>query len=472
MTGDDLNIKMSDNDLINIGEKILKKHSETAIIDKNTIIMSKKFKTDIMLYYDKKNLILNEIIKNIIDIEQLKFPKNYLFLLKFHADKLMSTYKLDSMTKYKRYYREKSLIELLNECGDKYNMCEKLTQYTCYFKIKKEENINIIINIGNMNFIFHLIKNKKIKITSVIKKIIDENMQNNIKKNISSKLKNDKYDNDSIDELFYHNMFKYIISILDCKNIVEEFKFEKSHLSLLCKNNKYNTIIDYIKINKIFVNQDNFNIIIKTEYNNGLILYYKSLTNIDIINENFINLIKIFIEDKKIQLDLHNFDVCENYININFKEIIKYIINKIDREEYTNYHLQLACKYGLRESIILILNYGIIPTQKCYKSLFANTYNDVPYFVDLFCACGYKLLNDDILFATQHKIILNDCSLTRKFIPTNEFYELCDINFMPNYNNKMYKDNLWVEKVGLHNRNTSCLIATFTDCNLKKLDEN
>jgi hypothetical protein len=107
--------------------------------------------------------------------------------------------------------------------------------------------------------------------------------------------------------------------------------------------------------------------------------------------------------------------------------------------------LEFTCEHLKYESICDILNQKIMPTNKCFKNLFSNKNNKNLLLdtMDLLIKFGYVLTDDDIVYATIKGVQLNDCIFTRKYIPSEKFYDACFSHrnsfpfskpFIPNYN--------------------------------------
>jgi hypothetical protein len=122
------------------------------------------------------------------------------------------------------------------------------------------------------------------------------------------------------------------------------------------------------------------------------------------------------------------------------------LFNKLfDNMKFTIDHLNDACHYA-PDFIESILKKKIIPNEESYLKLITSKCFNQKY-IDLLVQYGYQLSDQDIIDATKCHIKLNDSKFTKKFIPTKEFYNACTQSFMPKYNDKMYEDTLWVDRI-------------------------
>lgn len=431
--------KLFDDELIGIAKQILEDDNKLEIARKTV----KLFFLNIVDHYDENDVVLNQFVKDLISIkDRVYFGKIVLeqeFYKKikcFEKNKILLKYRFDKCIRLNTKFFEATIINLISDVSDKYELCDFLSQYKCYKEFASDKILNMISDIGNIKFINHLINNNIITNKEKIKKIMNtpqrilEDINKYSTQNTISNLNDHKYNTDNIDVLFCYDDTAMIVDILSSERVVDHFILEMRHYILLLKNQKYDAIHNYLQKNKIEINQKNFNIFIKSikKDNDPIIL----------------KIFKIFINNENIEMELKDLDLFENE---NAKEIIRSVIDNISEEKLTNRHLQLACKYNLEDMMLLIIGCGMTPTQKCYQALFTNKNNNKSYWVDLFVTCGYKLTDDDIIFATKHKVILNNSHTTRNFVPNKDFYELCDLDFMPKYNDKMYYNVLWIQRI-------------------------
>jgi hypothetical protein len=128
-------------------------------------------------------------------------------------------------------------------------------------------------------------------------------------------------------------------------------------------------------------------------------------------------------------------------------DIIKFIENDMIKDMYIC--LEIACIYNNLKITTHILNNKVAPTKECYKLLVTNNKENesIKDIINLFIKFGYKLDNDDIMLATKYRINLDELNVIKNFVPTEEFYNLCDANFMPQYNDNLYKDIMFIKKI-------------------------
>ncbi len=203
----------------------------------------------------------------------------------------------------------------------------------------------------------------------------------------------------------------------------------------ITNNDKKNKIIE-VKSKKILVslvnNEKNKNNNLKNNSKNTLVL---------LVNN---GKLKITLSDYKFWLFSTN---PYKYSNLDIYEQMS-----MDKELYKDF-LEFACEYLNYETIYDILNNKTIPTNKCFKNLFVNKYihdnnkvnnaKSLPDTIDLLIKFGYILTDDDIIYATIKGVILNDCIFTRRYVPSEKFYDACfshkKLNkfsnpFIPKYN--------------------------------------
>lgn len=123
--------------------------------------------------------------------------------------------------------------------------------------------------------------------------------------------------------------------------------------------------------------------------------------------------------------------------------------------KYNKWHLYKACFYQDSSAINYILGQKIIPNKSCFNTLFESydsreinqEKENIVQIIDMFIDCGYELTSDDIILATRNRIMLYHNIFTENYIPTDEFYGYCDFQFQPRYNDNMFCDMLWLQKM-------------------------
>jgi HMG (high mobility group) box len=300
-----------------------------------------------------------------------------------------------------------------------------------------------------------------------------------IQKTILSK---EKYDNNDINillEISLNNWDKtrdYSYLTQDSKHS-ENFLLEDCFVLKMIKYNNRKILIYLIKNKKIKNPQLAFDLIFEVINDKKC---YKSITELN----DYINIWKILVENNNIILGEKHLEIVCKYSEDT--DIILYFLNNMI---LTEKHLEIICKYSEDTDIILhFLNNNIILTEKhlenacqytkniniisfilnnkvsiskeCINLLFSNAYqrhdkkynelnnhtfkekmeNNFQKIIDLFVKFGYKLSDDDIILATKEGIILNDSIYTRNFVPTDEFYKLCNKKFKPIYNETIEKN--------------------------------
>jgi hypothetical protein len=126
--------------------------------------------------------------------------------------------------------------------------------------------------------------------------------------------------------------------------------------------------------------------------------------------------------------------------------IMKYIPN------LTLEHLRIACEVqNINLVKYCLLDMKIKPDNECYNSTILGIpnakQNNSAEIIELLVAYGYALTYYDILFATEKKITLRDNFFTKNFVPKEDFFDLCNFEFHPEYNQNMYRNNLWLYRL-------------------------
>jgi hypothetical protein len=211
----------------------------------------------------------------------------------------------------------------------------------------------------------------------------------------------------------------------------------------------------YIYILFIFISQDQKLSIAKNNLENALYIDKHNLISYVVIQND--------VETAKKILDLQN----EKYNDILLTNIIK--CNKPLYESLKEYgwnvafndtHLELACEYTNIFFVSETLNNKTKPTQKAYQNLFKKTFHQLSHNVndifEYFYVFDYKFTYEDILLATKYRYTLQKKYITEPFIPTEEFYKYCDINFFPKYNEDIVHNIFWVKMMLKNPKLLSC----------------
>lgn len=88
-----------------------------------------------------------------------------------------------------------------------------------------------------------------------------------------------------------------------------------------------------------------------------------------------------------------------------------------------------VCKKKNMKMLKLLTSYHIIPTQKCYQSIFDNLINTttqqyIAEFIDVIISMGYKLNYKDVVYALHHKCYINNIN-KYDIVFEHDFMELC-----------------------------------------------
>lgn len=263
-------------------------------------------------------------------------------------------------------------------------------------------------------------------------------------------LNKNTYNNNDFTILLALNKKNLIIDAIIYNKIENNFFLETYLFIVLLDNLKFDTIITFIKTNKVKNIEECFNIfmdMLSSNYN--LIHIYNAFISNNIVpNKNHLNLAieKANIEMVILLIDKYNFsltsDQLERILEGNIgNNNIETILHNMKLDETV---LHLICKYGNYHNICHVLNNKMIPSQKDYNNLFINKKihgEELLKTIDMFINLGYKLKHEDIILATKNKIILHDSEFTKQFNPTKEFYALCNYLFKPIYNDTI-KNNI------------------------------
>lgn len=146
----------------------------------------------------------------------------------------------------------------------------------------------------------------------------------------------------------------------------------------------------------------------------------------------------ILIENNKFKNEIEFFKIMQNKQN-----------NKDENQDSQDFYANIfegkkiceqndllqVCRHGDSKIVNFILNNKVVPTKECYgKALINKNINEIPSIVSLLIKYGYKISNDDIIYAAKYKTELYDCQYTRNFIPTLEYFSYCTNGFAPVYN--------------------------------------
>jgi hypothetical protein len=275
---------------------------------------------------------------------------------------------------------------------------------------------------------------------------------------------NYKFTENDINIIFGSGNISMILHIISNSQLDDNYKLNKACFTLLLRHQKFSDIFNLMINNKILNFQDMFDIfwneletqcILASNPNTTIIceiyrFFAESMNNacnshLDIfLQKKWYMACDYLINDKKIVMnDMNYFSYVSSNPDTNLFE--KYF----SELKYSVEHLRLACFYQLEVIVKASLNNKIIPTQICYRALFDQknlNKQAIAQIVDLLIFGGYNLSYDDILIATKFGVELNKSVFTNNFEPKEDFYDMCSLDFMPEYNDKMYKDTIWLRK--------------------------
>jgi hypothetical protein len=307
------------------------------------------------------------------------------------------------------------------------------------------------------------------------------------------------YTNNEIKALFACKQYHVINKLISFSSLCDDFVFDEACFYSLLISGEYSLLLDclkkyqisdkdkkrffdlYLTTNNTFwrsgmqFNGMNYNISeikILTEMYNILNNNQKpSQEHIkNIIDKKFIGLLHSLAKEYEITFSHENFrkyaiesgncltsnqiikndyigiimDETETNVNNMNETAINETIEKLFNDiVFTSDDLNLVCKYN-PPLIKFILNQKVAPTPQAFYLLVNNIFA-TPDYIDEFLHYGYKLSHQDIIEVTRAGLILNDSKYTQIFVPDREFYKECEIGFMPQYNENMYKDTVWAE---------------------------
>ncbi len=267
---------------------------------------------------------------------------------------------------------------------------------------------------------------------------------------------NIKIDEKYFEIMIFYNIFApianlikngYIINLDKCFRLFWE-KIEKciitntdhtSHHSAIYISK--NDVVNFLNIYKTFIESGIY------VHNNHFDVFFK---------KGWTDFIDFLIQEKKMLPTQNNFEPYVTY-TINDKTCAEYF----PELNFTEEELYLACLNKRVNIIKMILEQKIIPTHRCFCAILEKINNNIaiPFselnniktIVDHFIHYSYYLTNDDILLLTKKKIILNNSFFTKnlKFNDDEkeEFYSYCDLDFMPEYNDTLFNDILWLRRM-------------------------
>jgi hypothetical protein len=389
--------------------------------------INRKLLIYVLSHYDSSNHEINSMIsKNIISKDigfysshiilfgDVYFPKNYnkniIFVRSF----------LDCMHVKKSYIFENYIDAVYKIIDDKIKFKNLLIEYSA----KRCANISfyMICDKFDLNFFSAFLAQDLI--------IYDK------EKNANDKLDLTLENIQSILNLQYNSVQqKYIIAHI-LNNYLSKENYDDGHnlcykISALLKSTMIELSENVIKnfVEKIINGTDEI-----TQTN--IISYITAIKNID--------LMKLFIESKNIKIKEHFIYtlISSNGDNNDYGDILS-------DYKFTSEHLILACQYNKLHLIQQILNSKIIPEKKHMEKLLVNIREPkiISNCISILCEFGYKLTYDEILTITMNKIILPKKISQFEFVPDKTFYSYCNLTFMPKYNENMYNDKLWIERL-------------------------
>jgi hypothetical protein len=280
-------------------------------------------------------------------------------------------------------------------------------------------------------------------------------------------------------------MLQHVLSKIQLK---ENIKIDEKYFEIIIYYNIFSPIANLIKNNYI-VNLDKCFRLFWDKIEKCIITNMDNTSHHSLVyiskNEvvNFLNIYKIFIESgiyvhnyhfdvffKKGWIDFIDFLIKEKKIyptKNNFESYVTHTINDNTCNEYfpelnfSEEELYLACLNKRVNIIKIILEQKIIPTHRCFCAILEKINNNIAISflelnnikttIDHFIHYSYYLTNDDILLLTKKKIIINNSFFTKnlKFNDDEkeEFYSYCDLDFMPEYNDTLFNDILWLRRM-------------------------
>lgn len=396
--------------------------SQIIIVSKNKDILKELHNEGLLLVENcKESNFVVRLFRQVLDLGYV--PEKYHFINFIYTNDILS--KIISEKKVFKILQNKFQEEILENLINDPQL--KKEKYDLFMKDKK-------YNTREIDYIFS--RNKKEFLSYLFEDI---------------KLEDDvKLNEKHFEVMIYYNMFKsipnlinggYIQNLKQCFNIFW-IKLKQSIISSYgyYHDNQYISEKDipyFLEIYYAFVDKEN--IIEQSHFD-------------DFFQKKWFVFSDYLVKQKKIYPNSKNYEI---YIsNVTDESSFDFYFGKLKLSEH---HLDLACLYKKKEIVQIILNQKIQPTAKCYQSLFQKeiNYKVTPDIIELLIIYGYQLTDSDILVATKNRIILHDCPFTQEFVPTEEFYGLCDLKFRPGYNDNMYKDIVWLRRM--------CKIARIAD---------
>lgn len=240
------------------------------------------------------------------------------------------------------------------------------------------------------------------------------------------------------------NSFKYNMSVLLSR--YDKLICNNDHLDLAIIRT-YDNVIENILNKQIIINKTNMYNAIKY----GNIEMVRTLINNKQIYKNIVNYHEIALSDNSSILYTNyrysNMMADEDLINIDNTYILKNI-NQIWDENCLVY----ACELKSLDIIVLLLDYKIKPTKKCFTALINSFPRSncrdyiVSQLVDLLVKYGYEVDYSDVLYSTKKRIALNNDILIKfNIILDDKYIKLCiDTDFFP-YISYTEHSNLYLE---------------------------
>jgi hypothetical protein len=253
------------------------------------------------------------------------------------------------------------------------------------------------------------------------------------------------------------NFSDYINSSID-RNLFEKwfnkYTFTSDELDIAFSTKDEIIITFLIEKRNLVPSSDNFNILLKNDNNVNCDMLDKWFNKHTFGSNNLdyafdvkkSNIISFLIQKQKIQPSNDNFTtfITSKMDNNLFNEWF-------DQFSFTENNLEFACINHNKIVIAAIFNNRVTPTNKCYEAIFINTHkikpDEVVCILNMFISAGYQLTNNNVLYAINKGFLLDIDVDIDDFVPTEQFYNLCSESTMPKYNNKMYKDILWVRRL-------------------------
>jgi hypothetical protein len=382
----------------------------------------------IISHYDSSNVEINTMINTNIKKKNFNFYTSYVITtdnIPINYDKNVIFLKsfFDITLSKAKHVTQSYIDKIFNTIDDK----TKFRNFLLYYSTKKSIRIlfETICNYFEFNFFISLFTND----------IIVFDKTDNFNKTVDLSL-------DELKKLCTVSL-SFVISDSQ-KNIILNISnnfFAKNTIDFdanLCAN-----FIDLsVKINSQLLPDD----MIKNIIDKYDLIFMRSIVS-HIVDMKNINLIKYAMNSKNNNAVEKIFDKIIETSDIIICE------DSLSKYKFTSIQLEKACRYKNLSMIVQILNNKIMPEQKHFNILASSLSGDIEkkllttQCILLLFEFGYKLTYDDVILAAKHKINLPEQFEKFEFNPNKTFYSYCDLTFKPKYNDNLYNDELWIERI-------------------------